>query len=211
MGKDYATAWGVFSTIRWGLVMTFVQALETSSLTFVGHRWGEWRAKVGSFIERPMASNKDLLRIAQPAIFSALIGLIIEILIFIFMSLWGAKNFAFYLSGSETVAAIVSKMWNTIDWTYICFAIAVCLSTILLATTPKLFFIQALCSEIFWMLPWAIAVTQINMTQDPWFFHAIIFGGAFLVNFGSVFVFCVIWAYRLKKGLIKLPIIDEES
>jgi hypothetical protein len=41
--------------------MTPVLALEASSLTFVGHRWGEWRAKVGAFIEKPTASNKDLL------------------------------------------------------------------------------------------------------------------------------------------------------
>lgn len=40
MGSDYATAWGVFSTIRWGLVMVPVQALEATSLAFVGHAWG---------------------------------------------------------------------------------------------------------------------------------------------------------------------------
>lgn len=39
MGSNYATAWGVFTTIRWGLVMVPVQALEASSLTFVGHAW----------------------------------------------------------------------------------------------------------------------------------------------------------------------------
>jgi len=39
MGSDYATAWGVFNTIRWGLIMVPVQALEASSLTFVAHAW----------------------------------------------------------------------------------------------------------------------------------------------------------------------------
>lgn len=43
LGADYATAWGVFNTIRWGLVMVPVQALETSALTFIGHEWGEWK------------------------------------------------------------------------------------------------------------------------------------------------------------------------
>jgi hypothetical protein len=38
MSADYATAWGVFNTIRWGLVMVPVQPLEVSSLAFVGHR-----------------------------------------------------------------------------------------------------------------------------------------------------------------------------
>ncbi|RHZ48409.1 uncharacterized protein CDV56_105190 [Aspergillus thermomutatus] len=41
LSEDYATAWGVFTTIRWGLVMVPVQALEATSLTFIGHNWGE--------------------------------------------------------------------------------------------------------------------------------------------------------------------------
>jgi hypothetical protein len=67
MGQDYATAWGVFSSIRWGLIMVpvrqilkptvslppdfmrplltipplQVQALEATTLTFIGHSWGE--------------------------------------------------------------------------------------------------------------------------------------------------------------------------
>jgi Na+-driven multidrug efflux pump len=41
LSEDYATAWGVFTTIRWGLVMVPVQALEATSLAFVGHSWGE--------------------------------------------------------------------------------------------------------------------------------------------------------------------------
>lgn len=60
LGDDYATAWGVFITIRWGLVMVPVKALEASTLTFVGHIWGQWRARVGPEIQRPKASNADL-------------------------------------------------------------------------------------------------------------------------------------------------------
>ena len=47
MGLNYATAWGVFNAIRWGLVMVPVMAFEASSSTFVGHRWGAWKAMVG--------------------------------------------------------------------------------------------------------------------------------------------------------------------
>lgn len=61
MGSDYATAWGVFTTIRWGLVMVPVQALEATSLAFVGHAWGSWRAKVAHLGRRPKASKQDLL------------------------------------------------------------------------------------------------------------------------------------------------------
>ncbi|KAK5187997.1 hypothetical protein LTR16_008983, partial [Cryomyces antarcticus] len=60
MGSDYATAWGVFNTIRWGLIMVPVQALEASSLAFVGHAWGAWRKRVGLKDRRPTASWPDL-------------------------------------------------------------------------------------------------------------------------------------------------------
>lgn len=60
MGETYGTAWGVFNTIRWGLVMVPVQALEASTLAFVSHNWGHWRARVGVNLRRPKASRKDL-------------------------------------------------------------------------------------------------------------------------------------------------------
>lgn len=41
MSAEYATAWGVFSTIRCGLIMVPVQAAEATALTFVGHAWGQ--------------------------------------------------------------------------------------------------------------------------------------------------------------------------
>lgn len=61
MGNNYAAAWGVFSTIRWGLVMVPVQALEACTLTFVGHRWGSWRRVVGADVRSPTATRRDLL------------------------------------------------------------------------------------------------------------------------------------------------------
>lgn len=61
MGSDYATAWGVFTTIRWGLIMVPVLALEASTLTFVGHAWGGWRARVGPNVRRAKASKSDVV------------------------------------------------------------------------------------------------------------------------------------------------------
>ncbi|KAG8525627.1 uncharacterized protein KY384_009271 [Bacidia gigantensis] len=61
MGSDYATAWGVFNTIRWGLVMVPVQALEATSLAFVGHAWGRWRHEMGIDNLRPKMSRGNLL------------------------------------------------------------------------------------------------------------------------------------------------------
>ena len=61
LGQNYGTAWGVFMTIRWGLVMIPVQALEVTTLVFVGHSWGQWRARVGAGLRNPRASRRDLL------------------------------------------------------------------------------------------------------------------------------------------------------
>ena len=61
MGETYATAWGIFNTIRWGLVMVPVQALEASASTFIGHHWGVWRKRVGIENHKAKATNKDLI------------------------------------------------------------------------------------------------------------------------------------------------------
>lgn len=60
MGDDHAIAWGVFNTMRWGLVMMPVQRLEASSSAFVGHAWGNWRKLVGTDVVRPHASRADV-------------------------------------------------------------------------------------------------------------------------------------------------------
>ena len=40
LSADYATAWGVFNTIRWGLIMVAVSTLAATAEVFVGHRYG---------------------------------------------------------------------------------------------------------------------------------------------------------------------------
>lgn len=115
-------AWGVFNTIRWGLIMVPVQALEATSSTFVGHSWGFWRARAGLNNRMPKASWRDLLgwsplsifgswiatdksqEITRPALISACIALGVEIPVCIFFVVWGARSFAFWLSASDAVA-----------------------------------------------------------------------------------------------------------
>ncbi|PQE20421.1 hypothetical protein CJF30_00001723 [Rutstroemia sp. NJR-2017a BBW] len=181
MGLNYATAWGVFNNIRWGIVMVPVNALEASTSAFVGHAWGAWRAQVGPHEKKPKATLSDLYTISRPAFVSCAIALAVEIPFCIFLSLWGIRKFSFYLSESEPVALITEKMWRTIDWCYIFYAIQTQMAAILLSTTPNLYFIQSLGSNLLWMLPWAIAVTKIHMTaENAWTYHSIIFGGASL-------------------------------
>lgn len=71
MGEDYATAWGVFNTMRWGLVMVPVQTLEASSAVFLGHSWGSWRKLVGNDVVRPRASRADLKSESSPPEFQS--------------------------------------------------------------------------------------------------------------------------------------------
>lgn len=66
MGLDYATAWSVFNTIRWGLVMVPVSAMEATSLAFVGHAWGAWRRNVGVEVRRAKAKREDIMRKPSP-------------------------------------------------------------------------------------------------------------------------------------------------
>lgn len=76
---------------------------------------------------------------------------------------------------------------QTIDWTYIFYALSTQLATLLLATRPLWYLYQSLASNILWVLPWAIAVSKVGITpDDAWTYHAVVFGGrscsAFLIS-----------------------------
>ena len=66
----------------------------------------------------------------------------------IYLSLRGARPFALYLSGSPAVAKITARMWRTLDWCYIFYALSTQLATILLATRPRWYLYQSLVSNI---------------------------------------------------------------
>lgn len=209
LGSDYATAWGVFNTIRWGLVMVPVQALEATSLAFVGHAWGIWRHKIGTVKRRPVATRKDLMSIIRPALCSCAIALAIEVPICLFLSFYGARRFAMYLSEDMTVASITEKMWKTIDWCYIFYAVSTQLATILLATRPRWYLYQSLVSNLVWVLPWAVVVTKINVTaDDAWKYHSIVFGGSLVFSFIDIMVVNVTWAWTLLRGKMTVSPVD---
>ncbi|KAK6706783.1 hypothetical protein SNK04_007802 [Fusarium graminearum] len=156
LGAVYATAWGVFNTIRWGLIMVPVQALEATALQFIGHNWGDWRRRVDISTRKPRASLKDLQCIVQPALRSLTFAIIFEVPIAIFLTLFGAKPFALYISGSDEVAEVTAYMWRSLDWCYVFYAMSTQLATILLATRPKWYLYQSLASNLLYVLPWAI-------------------------------------------------------
>ncbi|THX28711.1 hypothetical protein D6D10_09125, partial [Aureobasidium pullulans] len=183
MGSDYATAWGVFSSIRWGLIMVPVQALKATTLAFIGHSWGEWRKETGTE-RRPRASRHKLYEIIRPALWSCLIALAVELPLCILMSEYGARRFAFYLSESQTLAAI------------------------LLPTRPRWYLYQSLISNLLWVMPWAIVVSKAHITpEDAWTYHSIVFGGSLVFSFFDVLVVDLVWAWALLRGTMRLSAI----
>lgn len=147
----------------------------------------------------------------RPVLLSCLIALVFEVPLCIFLARWGARRFAYYLSGSETVSRITEKMWRTIDWTYIFYALSTQMATILLATRPLWYLYQSLVSNIFWVLPWAVVVSKAGITpKDAWTYHSIVFGGSLVFSFFDVLLFVCGWAWRLKKGKMRLPPVQRQ-
>ncbi|KAK3356500.1 hypothetical protein B0T25DRAFT_602994 [Lasiosphaeria hispida] len=206
MGSTYATAWGVFNIIRWGLVMVPVLALEATSLAFIGHRWGAWRREIGVTTLRPVGVTfQTLFRITKPAFVSLALALAAEVPLAIFLSLWGAKPFARYLSGSDDVAHVTAEMWKTIDWCYIFFAASTQMATILLATRPKWYLYQSLASNLLYVLPWAI-VCQVKAIDESsaWKYHSLVFGGSLVFSFVDVLIVVGLWVLTLSRGKANL-------
>ncbi|KAI8721410.1 hypothetical protein NCS52_00588500 [Fusarium sp. LHS14.1] len=210
LGSVYSTAWGVFNTIRWGLVMVPVQALEATALQFIGHNWGEWRRKVGVNMRRPKASWNDILVIIRPSLKSLVLAIIFEVPLAIFLTLYGAYSFASYLSGSDEVAEVTAYMWRTLDWCYVFYAMSTQLATILLATRPKWYLYQSLASNLLYVLPWAIACQVAHLdTDSAWRYHSWVFGGSLVFSFGIILIFDSLWAWTLLRGKAKLEVFRE--
>jgi hypothetical protein len=101
----------MFNTIRWGLVIIPIQALEVTTLAFVSHQWGNWRHKIGITQRRPEKSPiHAILAIVKPSINSIIISMAIEIPIAIFLSFWGARDFAHFLDQPDEIADVTSYM-----------------------------------------------------------------------------------------------------
>jgi hypothetical protein len=211
MGQTYATAWGVFNTIRWGLIMVPVQALEATSLTFVGHRWGAWRREIGTGTRSPGCTPlSTVLSIVRPALISLGFALLVEIPLAIFLSLWGARSFARYLGGSDEVAEMTAYMWRTIDWCYIFYAASTQLATVLLATRPKWYLYQSLVSNLLYVLPWAV-VCQVKELDagNAWTYHSLVFGWSLVFSFVDILAVDAVWVWTLVTGRATLEVFRE--
>ncbi|KAA8892682.1 hypothetical protein FN846DRAFT_788948, partial [Sphaerosporella brunnea] len=196
LGNDFATAWSIFNTIRWGLVMVPVYSLEATSSTFVGHAWGRFKARAPRH-----ATFNDIFLITRPAILSAITSLLVEVPLCLIMTFSTAYPFALYLSQNPVVAKITAYMWRTIDWCYIFYAVSTMAASVLLATRPRWYLLQSLCSNLLYVLPWAIVVqTKGLRSGDPWFWYALVFGGSMVFSAGAVSVVLVFWTRSLRRG-----------
>lgn len=123
----------------------------------------------------------------------------------IFFSRFGARPFAYYLSESAAVADVTERMWRTIDWCYIFYAISTMLATVLLATRPKWYLYQSLASNLLYVLPWAIVCQVKDLdAANAWTYHSLVFGGSLVFSFVDILIVDVIWAWMLLKGRSRL-------
>lgn len=203
LGNDYATAWGVSSTIRWGLVMVPVMALEATTLRLIGHSWGALRATLKN-TSMLSVTNSRILCVARWALYSIGIVLAVEIPLCLLMSLLGARSFARYLSGSDTVARITARMWRTIDWCFILYGVSTQLAAVLVLTKPRWYLYQSLMSNILYVLPWAVVCQVVVLDKEnAWTYHSMVFGGSLVFSFFTILVFDGVWVTRLKAGKMK--------
>lgn len=187
----------MFNTIRWGLVMVPVNALEATTATFVGHEWGAFRGALEA-PSPPRAlgpAGAAVRRVVRPAGRSVLLALAVEVPLCLFMALWGVEPFARFLSQSASVARITRHMWRTIDWCYVFYAVNAQLAAVLLASRAGLYLAQSLAANLLWVLPWAV-VAQVHglHSGDPWRWYALVFGGGNVFSSVVLLPTLVYWA-----------------
>ena len=207
MGLTYSTAWSVFITIRWGLVMIPVLALEQTALAFVGHAWGAWRKGIGVHDLRPRISRTDAFTVIRPALISLAVAVAVEVPLCVLFTFFGARPFARYISESDEVAEITAMMWRTLDWCYIFYAISTQMATVLLATRPKWYLWQSLASNLLYVFPWAVVCQTANLSPDrAWTYHSFVFGGSLVFSFLVIMVVDGLWLWALLNGRMTLEV-----
>ena len=139
------------------------------------------------------------------AVTSVFLALCVEVPLCIFLSLFGCRPYALWLSGSPSVANITAHMWRTIDWCYIFYAMSTQLATILLATRPPWYLYQSLVSNICYVLPWAVVCQVVALNADnAWTYYRFVFGGSLVFSFVDVLVVDALWVWVLVSGRGKL-------
>jgi hypothetical protein len=196
LGSDYATAWGIFSIIRWSLIMVPVMAPEATTLTFVGHSRGSfWKSlQATGQAPKPRATSRQTWSVVRWASYSVVIMLVDEIPLYLIMSFTGANSFVFHLSDSKAVSRIAARMWRTIDWCYILYGVSTQLAAILVSTRPIWYLYQSLASNVLYVLPRAIVCQAVKMDAgNAWTYHSLVFGGSLVFSFFVIIAVGFVW------------------
>lgn len=70
--------WGIFETFRRGVEDAVPDALQYTSLAFIGHAWGEWRKRSQADKVQPRARRADLQGLSSPIHFTLKLSLIVQ-------------------------------------------------------------------------------------------------------------------------------------
>ncbi|XP_065557280.1 uncharacterized protein LOC136025308 [Artemia franciscana] len=194
MERDYATAWGVFNTIRWGIVMVPNLAFFEAASTFTGHRWSLFKKKAKENVRW-----KDIINVMMYSIQSTILTLIMETMTVILMSVWLIEPFALFLSEDENVVYLVKEMWSSLCWSYLLTLLGMQLSAILIATWPAWFFIRTIGSSVLWTLPWTIALSlRESKDEMDWYFFGYVIGGGLITSFVVTVASVCGWMFIIK-------------
>ncbi|KAJ3041628.1 hypothetical protein HDV00_008905 [Rhizophlyctis rosea] len=199
LGQDYATAWGVFNTIRWGIVMVPASAFEQTTLAFAGHEWGVWKKKGLDGLER---GRKDLFAVIRPAIKSIILTFTTEVTLALLLSFLLIRPFALYLSGSPTVADLTTSMFHKLDWCYVLWTCSNHLAATLLASWPSVWFYNSVVVNLAWVVPWCIVMTVKKdwVGERAWEVYAVVFGGSLVASALVVIAVFGWWWRAILKG-----------
>ncbi|TLD12296.1 uncharacterized protein PgNI_02727, partial [Pyricularia grisea] len=135
------------------------------------------------------------------------IAFAIKVPVCLFLTYFGVRPFARYLSGFDEVADVTAIMWRTIDWCYIFYAMFTMLATILLTTRPKWYFLQSLISNTLYVLLWAIVCQITSLSANKaWTYYNLVFGKNLVFSFVDICVVDCIWIWTLMTGRIRLKV-----
>lgn len=66
-------------------------------------------------------------------------------------------------------------------------------------------------SNLLWVLPWCVVVERAGITPaDAWKYHSIVFGGSLVFSFFDILLFVGAWAWRLRRGKVRLGALRRE-
>jgi len=75
------------------------------------------------------------------------------------------------------------------------------LAAVLVSTRPTWYLYQSFASNIFYVLPWAIACQVVDLNAgDAWTYHSLVFGGSLVFSFFTIIAVDGIWGFRLMTG-----------